>query len=431
MHAQLRNFGLLALLSNMATAGALAGMDNAAAYSGQIGEASQSMMRLDTQLMGNLKTQLTSTLMDSAIQGKTLSTDSLSAAFKSAFINTGLAKGANQIGDARADKTLNDFTQALSHAVLGCVGGAAIQGGGCSAGAVGGVVGELTAKYATEQGGLSKDTSLKLAKIVSAASGLLIDPNSASAVNIANTTGTNAAVNNFLFSKNKNELKKVAAACENQNNAASCQRQKILENRDKELDEIQAAYKTEKDKPVMKEMIGEVAKLYQGEFDKYGVNAESFLTTMANIESTFKPDVTNSSGFQGLYQFSKSLAMDAKDGYNIGNISPEIRKDPVWSTAAAAQMALDNAKELQKNGIEVTPENLYFAHQQGSLGAKALLKNPNMSAVDALLTLPGYQRKGIDFAKDAIIKNGGFQNIGAKEFVEKWKNKYIKNQEIK
>jgi hypothetical protein len=190
---------MLIALKIMATAGALEAWGAPANYSGQIGEASQSMMRLDTQLIGNLKTQLTSTLMSSAIEGKTLNTDSLSAAFKNAFINTGLAKGANGIGDAKQNQTLNDFTQALSHAVLGCVGGAAIQGGGCSAGAVGGVVGELTAKYATEQSGLSKDTSLKLAKIVSAASGLLIDPNSAAGVNIANTTGTNAAVNNRLL----------------------------------------------------------------------------------------------------------------------------------------------------------------------------------------------------------------------------------------
>jgi hypothetical protein len=186
------------LLSNMATAGALDAWGAPASYSGQIGEASQSIMRLDTQLMSNLKTQLTSTLMSSAIEGKTLSTDALGDAFKTAFINTGLAKGAKGIGDAKQVNALNDFTQALSHSVLGCMGGAAMQGGGCSAGALGGVVGELTAKYGVEQGGLSEASALKLAKIVSAASGLLIDPNSAAGVNIANTTGTNAAVNNRL-----------------------------------------------------------------------------------------------------------------------------------------------------------------------------------------------------------------------------------------
>jgi hypothetical protein len=168
-------------------------------------------------------------------------------------------------------------------------------------------------------------------------------------------------------------------------------------------------------------MIGEVAKLYQGEFDKYGVNAESFLLTMANIESTFNSTVTNSAGYQGLYQFSPKLAMDAKDGYNIGNTNAEVRKDPVWSTAAAAQMALDNAKGLQKNGIEVTSENLYLAHQQGISSTVALLKNGNLNVVDTLVKEVGLSRK---LAEKSILQNAGSLDMKSSDFLKKWINKY-------
>jgi hypothetical protein len=127
-----------------------------------------------------------------------------------AFITAGLAQGANGIGGGLADGTLNAFTHQLAHAMLGCAGGVATSGSsdGCAPGAVGAVVGELAAKYATETLGWDKEKALNFAKVMSAASGLIVvqDGNDAGAVNLANTMGDNAARYNYLASHKDSEL---------------------------------------------------------------------------------------------------------------------------------------------------------------------------------------------------------------------------------
>jgi hypothetical protein len=87
---------------------------------------------------------------------------------------------------------------------MGCAGGAATTGnsGGCSAGAVGAVVGEMAVGYymdnkqdpklSLEQ---NKANALAFAKVVSAVSGVVAGGggDNAAAVNVAGTTGANAA----------------------------------------------------------------------------------------------------------------------------------------------------------------------------------------------------------------------------------------------
>lgn len=116
-----------------------------------------------------------------------------------------MASGANAIGNAATSQNgqapaINAFTQAVAHAVLGCVGAAATNGGGaCAPGAAGAVVGELSAKYATEQLGMNNADALSFAKVMSATAGALVGgSNNATAVNVAATTGANAAANNAL-----------------------------------------------------------------------------------------------------------------------------------------------------------------------------------------------------------------------------------------
>jgi hypothetical protein len=237
-------------------------------------------------------------------------------------------------------------------------------------------------------------------------------------VNIAAATGANAAANNFLFSINKKELNRSAAAC-SPKNAVACNRKTTLETRDTTLDALQVTYSKETSKAGIKDMIGQVSDVYQSDFSKYGIDAESFLLTMANIESSMNPTSTNSSGFQGLYQFSSILANST---YNIGNPDASIRLDPVWSTAAAAQLALCSANALSKQGIAVTPENLYLAHQQGVGGASFLLKNSEMNVVDALMLTGAY--KTPEKAAKSISGNGGNVTRTAAEFVAIWSTKY-------
>jgi hypothetical protein len=71
---------------------------------------------------------------------------------------------------------------------------------GCSAGAVGAVVGEMAAQYATTTLKMNKTDALAFAKVLSAASGVLTGGgDNVAAVNVANTTGANAAENNYLL----------------------------------------------------------------------------------------------------------------------------------------------------------------------------------------------------------------------------------------
>lgn len=423
--------GIKNILTAMATAGALEALSpgRVPTVTGQSGPGAQavSTAQAANDFLGNLQRNITnnlaSSVIDAAINGKPINGSTLTNALGSALVTAGMVKVANEIGSATISQDenpaqLNVFTQNLAHALLGCVASAFTTSGGCAAGAVGGVVGELSAMYAASKG-FDFDETLAFAKSMSAMAGVLAGGggDNVVAVNVASTAGANAAVNNFLFSMNKRELAKVSPIC-SPTNAVACSRKDQLEVRDKKLDDFQLVYSKDTSRQTMKTMIGEVASLYQSDFAKYGMNAESFLLTMANIESTFNPTVTNSSGYQGLYQFSKDLAMNS---YNIGNQDASIRLDPVWSAAAAAQLALDRASELQRKGIPVTPENLYLAHQQGAEGASVLLKNPEISAVEAI-ALAG--KISTSKAEQRLIKNGGDSNMTAKDFSNYWKRKY-------
>jgi hypothetical protein len=88
------------------------------------------------------------------------------------------------------------------------VGGAATTGnsGGCSAGAVGAVVGELSAGYAKSTGATDAN-ALAFARSMSAVAGALVGgPDSAAAVNVAAQMGANAAANNRLLHSNESTL---------------------------------------------------------------------------------------------------------------------------------------------------------------------------------------------------------------------------------
>jgi len=246
---------------------------------------------------------------------------------------------------------------------------------------------------------------------------------------ISGTQGASAAlseaVNNFLFTINKKELAKVDKAC-GSTNPAACDRKEVLENRDEVLNTLQDQYRNKTSVKDMKIMIKEVASLYKDEFAKYGIDAESFLLTMAFIESSFNP-TENVGTYRGLYQFDKTLSVGKALGkYGIGNPDASIRLDPVWSTAAAAQYALDHARQLTNKDINITQEYLYIAHQQGVGGLPALLNNPELPAADALMTLSYYQNLGKSETEKSIVTNGGTLSMTANQFVEFWANKYQK-----
>jgi hypothetical protein len=258
-----------------------------------------------------------------------------------------------------------------------------------------------------------------MSKLVTAAVAGMTGKNAQAAVDAAQ----NAVVNNFLFAKNKTELGKVAKTCDQTGDISACARRDVLRARDSQLDVLRDQYSLEQEKNKMKQMIGQVSTLYQGEFDKYGIDANAYLLTMANIESKFDPSALNKqTNTQGLYQFTGSLSVNSL--FAIDQSGKVIRLDPVWSTAAAAQYTLDNIQTLKGMGVtQFTPEILYAAHQQGAGGVAALIKNPDMNAIDALMTLSFYRDRPED-AASAITNNGGKANMSAGDFMKMWNVRY-------
>jgi hypothetical protein len=143
----------------------------------------------------NAITNLASASMDAALNGKPLNEETLSKALSNALIAAGAAQGAHAIGDAATGQNgnpaqINAFTQSVAHALLGCAIGSASagSGAGCSPGAVGAVVGELSAKFFNPDGkGNATDTvnfAKTMASLVGAMSG-----GGTQAVSIASMTG--------------------------------------------------------------------------------------------------------------------------------------------------------------------------------------------------------------------------------------------------
>jgi len=204
------------VLTAMVTAGVLTELGSTTTATGQTGanaqvvSTTQAVNDFSANLTRNVTNNLSSAVVSSAINGKPLNEETLSTALTSALITSGMAQAANNIGDAASGKNpaLNSYTQALAHALAGCVGGAATTGnsGGCSAGAVGAVVGELSAGYAKSTGATDAN-ALAFAKSMSAVAGALVGgPDSAAAVNVAAQMGANAAANNRLLHSNESTL---------------------------------------------------------------------------------------------------------------------------------------------------------------------------------------------------------------------------------
>ncbi|MDT7515038.1 DUF637 domain-containing protein [Rhodoferax mekongensis] len=154
------------LLTTMVTAGALDKLNSTMGWN-NINAKSTFVDQFQKNLGNNLATDM----MNSALAGKPFDENTLANSLKGALINTGMAQGANAIGDGLVAKNLNEFTHKLVHAVLGCAGAEA-SGGNCRSGAVGAVVGELTAEYAVKSG-MNNADALALAKVLAALPELL------------------------------------------------------------------------------------------------------------------------------------------------------------------------------------------------------------------------------------------------------------------
>ncbi|MDR2851553.1 MAG: DUF637 domain-containing protein, partial [Burkholderiaceae bacterium] len=98
-------------------------------------------------LAANLQAGLARAVVNTAITGGSME-ENLRTALKGALLDPVAGAAANEIGDlASQSDGINKFTQELAHAIVGCAVGAgrADNSSGCGAGALGAVVGELSA----------------------------------------------------------------------------------------------------------------------------------------------------------------------------------------------------------------------------------------------------------------------------------------------
>lgn len=130
----------------------------------------------------------------------------------------------------------------------------------------------------------------------------------------------------------------------------------------------------------------------------------AYYEKLAQIESGGDPNAKNpKSSAKGLFQFTSATA----EQYGLDDPT-----DPVKAREAVEKFTADNASQLQKVlGRTPSDGELYLAHQQGSGGALKLLTNPDKKAIEVV---------GVD----AVINNGGDENMTAKEFADKWVGKF-------
>ncbi len=157
----------------------------------------------------------------------------------------------------------------------------------------------------------------------------------------------------------------------------------------------------------------EIDAIISGAAERYGENADYF-RRLGEIESggdATRKNPRSSAG--GLWQFVDATAKT----YGLND-----RYDPAESTDAVMRLTRDNRAALKKAlGREPTFGELYLAHQQGSGGASALLRDPSLAAIDALTPIYKGDRRR---ARAAIRLNGGTDAMTAGEFASRWSSKF-------
>ncbi|WCH25171.1 transglycosylase SLT domain-containing protein [Aeromonas salmonicida] len=137
-----------------------------------------------------------------------------------------------------------------------------------------------------------------------------------------------------------------------------------------------------------------------------------FMNAVGGVESNGNPLAYNKSGAKGMFQLmpGTASAMGVTDPYDVQQ-----------SASATAKLAVDNARYFNKTmGRPAEGRELYLMHQQGMGGGTALMKNPNLSAVEAL------SKGGQKNATQAVLQNGGNLNMSADEFANMIMAKYDK-----
>jgi hypothetical protein len=165
---------------------------------------------------------------------------------------------------------------------------------------------------------------------------------------------------------------------------------------------------------------GEVADMVRSRAAAAGLDEgdQANLVRIGQLESSLNPNPRQNGSSTGLFQFHPDIfaRMGGKD------IS-----DPVQQTDAAIRLYKNNRDALSAAGLPVTPTSLYLSHQQGIVGARALYEAyPGAKAVDAIAPIYAGQygqQKGMRLARQAIVNNGGSDQMTVGDFLSKWQGK--------
>jgi hypothetical protein len=155
-----------------------------------------------------------------------------------------------------------------------------------------------------------------------------------------------------------------------------------------------------------------VASLIRQQAQARGEDPETAVA-IAMIESRLNPNAKNpKSSAAGVFQFID----DTWNGMGGGN-----KFDAELNVQRGVQLMAQNRTALTRAlGRDPAPWELYLAHQQGSGGAIALLRNPNRAAVDVLQGLGVSARR----ARASVELNAGDLSATAGEFAAVWRRKY-------
>jgi filamentous hemagglutinin len=217
--------GVKSIATAMVTAGVLQGLSEV--LPDNLANATNGSAKFTDQLQRQLIDGAASAVVRSAINGTSLE-DELRSGLTDAILNTVAAQSADGIGGLKYYGDINGFTQNVLHAIAGCAVGAARadSSSGCGAGALGAVIGELTANaFGRDEYGNVRPGAVEMTQVLAAIGGAVAGLD-AEGINIAAASSANAAINNALSNRGATKLMSDLRACSSGTNK-SCDVEKL------------------------------------------------------------------------------------------------------------------------------------------------------------------------------------------------------------
>ncbi|MBD9665678.1 filamentous hemagglutinin N-terminal domain-containing protein [Variovorax sp. VRV01] len=234
--------GVKNIATAMVTAGVLQGLSEV--LPDRLAHATNGSALFTDQLQRQLIDGAASAVVRSAINGTSLE-DELRSGLTDALLNTIAAQSADGIGKLTYDGDINAFTQNVLHAIAGCAVGAvrADSSSGCGAGALGAVIGELTAgAFGRDEYGNVMPGAVEMTQVLAAIGGAVAGLD-AEGIYIAAASSANAATNNALSLRGSDKLKGDLRAC-SEGTGKSCNVDKLRDEMTGDSDRQSARIKS-------------------------------------------------------------------------------------------------------------------------------------------------------------------------------------------